>query len=679
MLIITGILQPLGPYFASVSVRLSCMKKIVILYCLSLLPVALDAAPCKNLLFLPVKPKGHYESSQECNPAVDRIQCLYQKGMEQFGRKKIGQSEVLTLELDIPSQEVRNTYLQPLELSPLIVHVNQLKIKARTIAQSPRVCESNLVYVGSHPLFGMGPAFHDGYRFEVSSPEGHAVSLPYSNLLLLENAQLIDSGFFSPNKSSSFTALQLPLLNIGTLRNEGYYDVVVAHELVHGLMQDLYGVDEMKKLVHDGVISRTGHFSSAITDPTLAWVEGFAEGFEAYLGEKFQIPMQMTHMDEAFQRLQSRIELMNYDAFLSYLSIPSFVSETFSMLQDISGFISDFLKSERQVSIRENRYIFKGQFVNLYHAYDVVPQGLQESESIENYEVESTQTIYSKEGAVAHLIYRMLKLGLFDELCKIISQEKPRNIYDFVRSIPQYLSQDKSNILQSTINSLFHDKGRELTKQFMLYLSPNLSPKYNDVYLFLDKKLADLSPQELSPPVELWIEYLNATPTHIMSYGLMDRLNLMTAPADKLHSFLLQFIDSDRAREEVLTSLKSMQLHFGVENLLSELSSELFRLAQSNQFTGDIEVGDAYLETAHRLIQARQCFLNSPTCWADFPQASTLEQLYEALRENVRTGKVREKIFLDTKVGNKILDLWQDAENYISILNMVLFARSSQN
>src|SRR5581483_10920360 len=123
----------------------------------------------------------------------------------------------------------------------------------------------NLIYVGSKQVFGMGPAFVSRHRFAFRKKL-------YTNLIVAEDASL--------------PYVPLSALSKKTLIKNNYYDVAVAHELAHGLMQDLYGLMDFEKLEISSV-SRDGHFASAVTDPSLAWIEGFAEGFEAYLGEKF--------------------------------------------------------------------------------------------------------------------------------------------------------------------------------------------------------------------------------------------------------------------------------------------------------------------------------------------------------------------------------------------------------
>ncbi len=81
------------------------------------------------------------------------------------------------------------------------------------------------------------------------------------------------------------------LINLNSL--EGYYelidrinndtlDICSAHENAHGMMFDMYGAEKYK--IKNGCLSTSGHDGPVISDRALAFIEGWAEAFEALYG-----------------------------------------------------------------------------------------------------------------------------------------------------------------------------------------------------------------------------------------------------------------------------------------------------------------------------------------------------------------------------------------------------------
>ncbi|HNY12362.1 MAG TPA: hypothetical protein PKK26_12285 [Candidatus Wallbacteria bacterium] len=80
-------------------------------------------------------------------------------------------------------------------------------------------------------------------------------------------------------------------INLNSL--EGYYqlidrinndtlDICSAHENAHGIMFDMYGAEKYK--IKNGCLSTSGHDGPVISDRALAFIEGWAEAFEALYG-----------------------------------------------------------------------------------------------------------------------------------------------------------------------------------------------------------------------------------------------------------------------------------------------------------------------------------------------------------------------------------------------------------
>jgi len=130
------------------------------------------------------------------------------------------------------------------------------KVDLKPSADSPDT--PFLVYVGSDMGLG-GPAVASNFRIMATSDDGRQIR---SDSLMVMAPLKIGSSIMQPID----------------FYNQKYLAPLVAHELFHGLMGDLYGTKmiEMKARSY----SRKGHAADRITDEFLAFIEGTAEAME---------------------------------------------------------------------------------------------------------------------------------------------------------------------------------------------------------------------------------------------------------------------------------------------------------------------------------------------------------------------------------------------------------------
>lgn len=608
---------------------------------------------CESLDFLLVRPLGSTVISQVCNPSLDKNKCIEYDILAKFGRTPLqGGEEGWTISLDEMDAR-KQTILGKLQHSPIIKHMNELKIVARKISQKTAVCEPNLIYLGQKKLVGLGPVFFDGLEFVL---EEKGESKIFNNLMAIEDAQ-------SPEEFKHIPLVPENLLSLDSLEKSGYLMLAVAHEMGHGLMQDLYGIEGMKKVLSHHH-SRSGHFASAVTDPALAWVEGFAEGFEAYLGEKFSHPTLTPTLDRYFFQALERNALQAENPAAFWWSLLPAAWDNLHAFQDISSLMSDFLTDERQVGIAANNFVLKGNFINLYQKYDIVPVNA-EYENINNHALESTETILSKEGAVAHLIYVMLKKQMAPELFSIVSTHQPLNVQQFVNLLQEELTPEKYQALCPTLNAIFTPQGRQLVANYQIDRAARKKAAITqDLYTFLGKPLVFIdTPVRIAPSRELWVEFLNDNILHVVSSGRLDRINLAVATPEKLLHLTSSLTDNKEMAQAVLVTLKNMQNERPLTDNAVQWGKAVVEESQRLGQLGSFEEARAHLSVGLAILDGHSCFLarhdsQKADCWSEEPVVTISSYFANRLYDYVQSGKAREDFFYQTDFGNLIMDMY---------------------
>lgn len=291
--------------------------------------------------------------------------------------------------------------------------------------------------------------------------------------------------------------------------------------------------------------------ASAVTDPTIALIEGVAEGYEAYFGEKLHgrhhiyptptLTQMLLQSNTAADFFQER----GYQGYI-FGALPFVVKQFTSTLFNMPAFTSEFLISERQETIRENHFVLQGSMSNLAHQFELIPGMVSDPEldALVGYEIENYDALFSKEGVIAHLIYKLLKAGLHRELFEILTHTKPQNSYELVTSILRNLPPAQLAPLLPALKSTFTEPGRRAVREYVRAAvrwrrAEITTPAYQAAKSELSRQLSRISmPSSLPAPRELWIEF--QTPSRVRSklYGKMDRINIYTATPDRLLSFI---------------------------------------------------------------------------------------------------------------------------------------------
>lgn len=104
-------------------------------------------------------------------------------------------------------------------------------------------------------------------------------------------------------------------LTLEILMRHDYLALALAHESAHQVMYDRYGPREFPKVLS---LSKGGHETDEITDPYLAFSEGWAESFEAIVGDLLVDAGQAPQIDHpALKQLkQRRHEMIQRDRYI---------------------------------------------------------------------------------------------------------------------------------------------------------------------------------------------------------------------------------------------------------------------------------------------------------------------------------------------------------------------------
>lgn len=150
-------------------------------------------------------------------------------------------------------------------------------------------------------MFGaVGPS-HAGYGVIVKRPDGTQVE--GGSFMILADVHAPPSGMDGPD------------LTLDVLMQNDYLALALAHESGHQVMWDRYG---SKSFPRNRSLSKSGHDVHQITDPHLAFSEGWAEAFEAIVGDFLEAAGQMPKAQAPSIKLlmQRRHDLIERDRYI---------------------------------------------------------------------------------------------------------------------------------------------------------------------------------------------------------------------------------------------------------------------------------------------------------------------------------------------------------------------------
>ncbi len=304
-----------------------------------------------------------------------------------FWREKFSESEMIQFVFELRRQ----------------ARLQASKVDIKPSADSPDT--PFLVYVGSDMGLG-GPAVASNFRIMATSDEGRQIR---SDSLMVLAPMKIGSSIMKPIH----------------FYNQNYLAPLVAHELFHGLMGDLYGTKmiEMKARSY----SRNGHAADRITDEFLAFIEGTAEAMELVALED--------HASEVSNTL---------------IDYPHLTDE-------LRDFIRGF-KRKRLVLAKHNKL------------------GFTADSSILDGELDSAEDMLKTEGVIASLTFRLLfKSGLtnpFEKLFRTMLRHKPLHFVDFLKKFVSDYPDSKDTVirqfLESTRYITVHKDAARLYKDYYL-------------------------------------------------------------------------------------------------------------------------------------------------------------------------------------------------------------------
>ena len=290
--------------------------------------------------------------------------------------------------------------------SAMIQRVFELRRAARNLSEGVDKPDTPfLIYVG--PDMGLGgPAVASNFRILASGDDGREIR---SDSLMVLAPLKVGKSIMKPID----------------FYNQMYLAPLIAHELFHGIMGDLYGphMIEMKARSY----SRNGHAADRITDEFLAFIEGTAEAMELVALED--------HSNEVSTKLVDSPDLSD----------------------ELRDFVRGF-KRKRLVLAKHNKLGF-------------VADG-----SVLDGELDSAEDMLKTEGVISTLTYRLLfNSGLSEPFQKIfttMARHKPLHFIDFLKKFvvdhPESRSTVLRQFLESTRYITVHKDSAKLYKDYYL-------------------------------------------------------------------------------------------------------------------------------------------------------------------------------------------------------------------
>ncbi|MEK7691987.1 MAG: hypothetical protein AAB425_13315, partial [Bdellovibrionota bacterium] len=356
--------QPVRPYCSLIKA-----SRLLVLAGLLSARILFNAGPahaeaCENLAIKLVQPEPPNSADQiaadkkaielGCNGYDDSV-CVSAKVGSRFKRTTRGESERIHVQARNIEKNELDGWLDEVLRSPVYRRMSQYRIEARRVArmEASEICAPNLVLVSKEPIADLGFTTILAHPIVLDQRE-------YGGLILFEEGHMGPISLFSKE----------------ALQRADYLDYTLSHEMGHALLQDLYGIEGMKTLLDGKMHSREGHFASETTDEVLAWAEGFAEGFEAHLGELFPGSIKNEGVNPAIHLAMSRLKenagyllndgLRDYPDFV--MNLVEIVDRSLPRMDDL---FAEFLRMERQSKVRGGFYVIQGRYANLAHDYEL--------------------------------------------------------------------------------------------------------------------------------------------------------------------------------------------------------------------------------------------------------------------------------------------------------------------
>ncbi|MBW7874530.1 MAG: hypothetical protein H3C47_00920 [Candidatus Cloacimonetes bacterium] len=411
-------------------------------------------------------------------------------------------------------------------VSPLLNFVLDLRTRAQKIAADlghEVTLGSPLMIHYGLGLGAMGPAMASSMRMQVAPS-----NLKTSSLMVL-----------SPLKHKSVE------LSIHDFARFKYLKAVIAHEIFHGIMGDLYG-DEIF-LVKASSTSNRGHDSHLVTDEFLAFLEGVAEAMEIAVARQFP--------EEVSQSFSDATGLNPSQAML------------------LQGFI------KRRIRLAgENRFVFANDGASL--------DGM----------VDEPATLLKTEGNVASLFYRvMFRSGIEDSLQKclvVLGHHKPHNMIEFMKAFAKMYPSDAKNVIRQFLESTYYvtvDPGAaELYKRSYLDSKAFKQGRIKKEDTFGSRDSWKSFKENLFESVlqgKLAIDNNLPSPYPISDTNQFFQLDLNTSDAQEIEDFLIDSFEQSNISEDpslvvarimsyrskgvVIRDMDSVELPDSVESLLS--------------------------------------------------------------------------------------------------------------
>lgn len=449
-----------------------------------------------------------------------------------FLKQEVSGQTVLLFERD--QQPGIASIKQIFEKSAMIQFVSSLRVQARishereygSLATADSPLTPFLVYWGEAMGKG-GPAVASSFRTYVDSQDLRSDSLMVLAPINLRN----------------------DLLTIGDFIDQEYFVPVVAHELYHGLMGDIYG-DRLVELKVRST-SRVGHQADRVTDEYLAFSEGIAEAMELATLEMF--PHEVNHQIKDLPGWSDRKQ----------------------------KFLGDIMR-RRLVSARRNHL------------------SLESDGRKKDGELDGAKDLFRTEGVVATLLYRLFfKSRVEDPFTKVTAtliKHKPLTFLSFLKSFCDDHSEDRALVLRQFLEST-----RYIT------VSSKAADLYKDYYLakkaYKQKEIGQINYDEV---VQNWSDFRSRLYSGVLDgslqideaicpeYGVADEsffyeLDLNTANEYELVDFFNDILEDLLGEEEI---------HIHIGKILRLRESEQWILSMDSlPFTAKVE---DRLATAHQ-------------------------------------------------------------------------------
>jgi hypothetical protein len=481
-----------------------------------------DSGPAPRLIFVePIlsgKNQNEFTNFFKTRFAKDGFKKKVQMGYERIQSSKDTQGRTRFHFRTIDENHVPESLRQILTQHPALREFYTLRAAAHAMAG---IAQDTPIYISfsENGMFNLGPVFVDSTRFLIVDRLDPQKSVETTNLVTFEKAKLF----------------HLEIFSVDQLVTSGYLPFIAAHEFAHALMQDLYGIAGIENVLKRHK-STAGHDVMLTSDPYVAFVEGFAEAFEAYLYEKIYphlIPQDLgLRFDEPFL-------LYLFNQFGRGRNGWDRAAESLLLFwgDNLGNYLMNHLRATRIVPVIKNQYISESPVgIEVFEKSLAFGDGMDDILE-QHSEIPAPARAVSREGVVAHIFYRLLKEGRWPAIVQTFAKTKPIHVADFYLKYRKIFPQDE--ILSRLMFENFSPAGRG--QQELIY---NNYRKYWEFQrTSLNRVKEDL--------VILWTRPLNATEFRKNALELFPEIG--TYDLAYQYNFNDKYLDSlIKAREETI-------------------------------------------------------------------------------------------------------------------------------